>query len=99
MRSVRQSLDADHIEANRMAAPLRLAPHQVLGGADDLALLAPVHRGQRAAEVDAAPLAHLDDGKYLTVEAHQIQLTGRAAKVARDHHETLRFQIRSRELL
>src|ERR1700728_2477794 len=52
--AVRPSLHADHIEAHRMRAPLRLAPHQKSSGPDDLVLLAPVHGGQRAAVIEAS---------------------------------------------
>src|ERR1700691_4540477 len=86
--AVRQSFDADHIEAHGMPPPTRPAPYQELRGANDLALLDRVHGGQRTAEIHAAPLPHLDDGQYLAVQAHQIELTGPAAHIMRDDHET-----------
>src|ERR1700679_543319 len=97
--AVRQPLHADHIEAHRMRAPLRLAPHQKPGGANDLVLLAPVHGGQRAAEIEASPLPHFDDGQYIPVEAHQVEFAGPASQVLGDDHEASSLQIGGRELL
>ena len=72
-----------------MPPPLRPAPHQELGGANDLALLDRVHGGERTAKIHAAPLPHFDDGQYIAVEAYQIELTGPAAHIVRDDRETL----------
>ncbi len=54
-----------------------------------LRCLIAVHGGQRTAEIHAAPLPHLDDGQHIAVEAHQIELTGPAAQIVREDHETL----------
>src|SRR6202021_951900 len=90
--AVRQPFHSDHIEAHRMRAPLRPAPHQESSGANDLVLLAPIHRGQRAAEIETSPLPHLDDGQYIPVEAYQVELAGPAAQVLRDDHEASSLQ-------
>src|ERR1700722_216640 len=89
VRAVGQSFDADHIEAHGMPPPLRPAAYQELRGANNLALLDPVHGGQCTAEVHAAPLPHLDEGQHIAVEAYQIELTGPAAHIVLDDHETL----------
>ena len=81
-----------------MRAPLRLAPYQESSGANDLVLLAPVHGGQRAAEIETSPLPHLDDGQYFPVEAYQVEFAGSASQVLRDDYEASSLQIGGREL-
>src|ERR1700679_893047 len=96
--AVRQPFHSDDIEEHRMRPPLRPPPHQESSGANDPVLLAPVHRGQRAAEIETSPLPHLDDGQYIPVEAYQVELAGPAAQVLRDDHEASSLQIGGREL-
>ena len=98
MSAVRQSLHADHVEANHEAAPLCAPLQKKSRGAYDLALLAPVDRCQRAAEIGVRPLPHLDDRQHAAVEAHEIKLAAFAAQVARNHLKAPRLQMQSGEL-
>jgi len=98
MSAVRQSLHADHVEANHKAAPLCASLQKESRGAYDFALLAPVDRCQRAAEIGVRPLPHLDDRQHATVQAYQIELAAFATQVAREQLEAVRLQMQSREL-
>jgi hypothetical protein len=97
MCAVRESIDAHHIEAQGVTAPRGVPLQEEPRGANDLALLARIHGGERAAEIGAEALPHLDHGQQIAIEAYQIELPGLAAYVARQHLETLRLQKLGRE--
>ncbi|HXA36106.1 MAG TPA: hypothetical protein VNW26_07220 [Steroidobacteraceae bacterium] len=66
-----------------MSAPLCVPLQEEACGTEDFAPLAPVDRGQRAAEIGANSLAHLDDRQHGPVQADQIELAGFATQVLR----------------
>jgi hypothetical protein len=97
MSAVRQPFQGDYIEANHAGAPLCLSLQEESSGANDFALLAPVHRRQGAAEIDANSLPHFNDREHAAVQAYQIEFPGSAPHIAREHDETSRLQIFRRE--
>ena len=98
MRAVRQPEHADHVEAHHAGAPRRAPLPEKLRRTDDLALLAPVDRRQRAAEIGAPALPHFDDRQHPAVQADEIEFAAAAAQVARDHLKAMPLQMLGREL-
>ncbi len=58
-----------------------------------LRLLSQGDGAQRAAEIHAGALPHLDDGQHAGIEAYQIDFAGLAAQVAGEHEDAARLEV------
>lgn len=92
-------VDAEYVETQAMAAPLRVRHQQVAGRTHELALLANVHRLAGAGESAAGAGSHLDDDQRGAVEADEIQFTQPAAISPNQHPQALPLKIPGRALL
>jgi hypothetical protein len=87
--AVGQSVEGNHIEAHREAAPGRTPLQEESSGANDFSLLAPVDRRGRAAEIETGSLPNFDYNQDAVIETHEIKFSALAAQVAREHGEAL----------
>lgn len=91
-------VDAEHVETQPMAAPLRVRHQQVAGCTHEFALFANVHRLAGAGESSAGAGTHFDDDQRGAVEADEIQFTEPAPISLNQYLQALPLEIPCRAL-
>ncbi len=87
------ALHGNHIETQAKSTPFTVRLQKVAGSSNDFALLAPVHRLERSAEVGFCPLPDFYNDKYPVLAGDDVEFSGFAAQVTRQHLNTSQLQM------
>jgi hypothetical protein len=93
MRALGGAIDGNHIETQPKSTPFTVGLQKVASGSNDFALLAPVHRLERSAEIALGALTDFDDKKQLVFTGDNVQFAGAATQVARQHFNASQLQM------
>jgi hypothetical protein len=93
MRALGGAIDGNHIETQPKSTPFTVGLQKVASGSNDFALLAPVHRLERSAEIALGALTDFDDQQHIVLASDDVEFSGFAAHVAGQHFDASQLQM------